>query len=85
MAISFRNIEDRSIWAFARVYCPNHASDGRILWDELAGIMSWWNMPCCIGGDFNVTQSGATSTEPMLSDPFPPVIIFTLHFSAPYL
>lgn len=50
LAVSFRNIEDCSIWAFAGVYGPNHASDRRILWDELAGIMSWWNMLWCIGG-----------------------------------
>jgi hypothetical protein len=24
------------------------------LWDELARLMSWWEMPWCIGGDFNV-------------------------------
>lgn len=22
----------------------------RLLWDELAGMVSWWNMPYCIGG-----------------------------------
>jgi hypothetical protein len=56
LAVKFRFIEDNSIWAFAGVYGPNHARDRRILWDELAGLMSWWNMPWCIGGDFNVTR-----------------------------
>jgi hypothetical protein len=40
LAVKFRLIEDNSIWAFAGVYGPNHARDRRILWDELAGLMS---------------------------------------------
>jgi hypothetical protein len=24
--------------------------------DELAGLLSWWDMPCCIEGNFNVTR-----------------------------
>jgi hypothetical protein len=27
-----------------------------VLWDELVGLMSWWEMPWCIGGDFNVVR-----------------------------
>jgi hypothetical protein len=30
--------------------------DRRLLWDELAGLLNWWDLPWCIGGDFNVTQ-----------------------------
>ena len=56
LAVKFRLIEDSSTWAFARVYGPNHARDRRILWNELAGLMSWWNMSWYIGGDFNVTR-----------------------------
>jgi exonuclease III len=36
------------------VYGPNDDVDRRELWDELARLMSWWEMPWCIGGDFNV-------------------------------
>lgn len=25
-----------------------------MLWAELTGLISWWNSPCCIGGDFNI-------------------------------
>jgi hypothetical protein len=50
LAVKTRSIVDNSIWAFAGVYGPNHARDRRILWEELAGLMSWWNMPWCIGG-----------------------------------
>ena len=56
LAVTFRNVVDRSAWAFAGVYGPNLDRDRRILWDELAGVLSWWNMPWCIGGDFNATQ-----------------------------
>jgi hypothetical protein len=57
LAVSFRNAADRFVWAFAGVYGLNSGIDRRLLWDELAGILSWWNMPWCIGGgDFNVTR-----------------------------
>jgi hypothetical protein len=62
LAVKFKSIEDDSIWAFAEVYGPNNAKDRRTLWDELAGLMSWWNLPWCIGG---------TSTSPtsLVRDP----------------
>lgn len=28
----------------------------RFLWEELAGLHGWWDMPSCIGGDFNITR-----------------------------
>jgi hypothetical protein len=55
LAVSFGNIVDRSVWAFVDVYGLNSDSHRRLLWDELAGILHWWNMSWCIGGDFNVT------------------------------
>jgi hypothetical protein len=56
VACSFKNVDDGYEWAFAGVYGPNGDSDRCFLWDELAGLMSWWNLPWCIGGDFNVTR-----------------------------
>ena len=56
LAVSFKNVVDRSIWALAGVYGPNSNRDRRLLWDELAGLRYWWNLPWCIGGDFNVTR-----------------------------
>jgi hypothetical protein len=41
---------------FAGVYGLNLDRDRRLLWDELVGVLSWWNIPLCIGGDFNVTR-----------------------------
>jgi endonuclease/exonuclease/phosphatase family metal-dependent hydrolase len=56
LAVSFRNVVDRFVWAFAGVYGTNSDMDRSLLWDELAGILSWWSLPWCIGGDFNATR-----------------------------
>lgn len=51
-----RNVEDDFIWTFARVYSPNLDNVRRFLWEELVGLISWWDLSWCIGGDFNVTH-----------------------------
>jgi hypothetical protein len=56
VACSFRNIEDGFSWAFVRVYGPNSDCDRRYSWEELASLISLWNVPWCIEGDFNVTR-----------------------------
>ena len=53
---SFKMVEDNFLWAFAGVYGPNSDNDRSVLWDELAGVHSWWDLPWCIGGDFNVVR-----------------------------
>jgi hypothetical protein len=55
VACHLRNVEDGLVWAFAGVYGLNRDHFRRWLWEELAGLMSLWEVPCCIGGDFNVT------------------------------
>jgi hypothetical protein len=50
---SFRCVSDSFEWAFEGVYGPNNDYDRKLLWDELGGLMSWWEKPWCIGGDFN--------------------------------
>jgi hypothetical protein len=55
VACSFRNVDDGLVWAFVGVYGPNRDNFRWHLWEELAGLMSLWDMPWCIGGDFNVT------------------------------
>lgn len=42
IACSFRNVSVDFQWAYAGVYGPNHGIDSRVVWDELARIMSWW-------------------------------------------
>jgi len=56
VACSFRNIGDNDSWAFGGVYGPNDDRDRRDLWVELDGLMSCWDLPWCIGGDFNVVR-----------------------------
>jgi hypothetical protein len=55
VACSFRNVDDGMEWAFAGVYGPNRDAARRMMWEELAGLLCLWELPCCIGGDFNVT------------------------------
>jgi hypothetical protein len=37
-------------------YRPNNDSIRRSLWEEMAGLITWWDLPWCISGDFNVTH-----------------------------
>jgi hypothetical protein len=30
--------------------------DRGLMWDELSGIHSWWDVSWCLGGDFNVVR-----------------------------
>jgi hypothetical protein len=55
LVATYKNDEDHSTKAFAGVYSPNSDRDRTPLWDELAGILSWSNLPWCVGDDFNVT------------------------------
>jgi exonuclease III len=55
-ACSFRSMCDDFNWAFAGVYGPNRDNDRLMLWEELSGLMDRWEMPWCIGGDFNAIR-----------------------------
>ncbi|KAG6658973.1 hypothetical protein CIPAW_03G000300 [Carya illinoinensis] len=54
VACSFINLDDG--WGFAGVYGPNNDNNRKLLWDEIAGLCTWWKGPWCIGGNFNITQ-----------------------------
>ncbi|KAF5471907.1 hypothetical protein F2P56_008670 [Juglans regia] len=56
VACSFKSVLDGFMRAFAGVYGPNVDVDRRLLWDEIAGVHGWWELPWCIGGDFNVVR-----------------------------
>jgi hypothetical protein len=46
----FKKVQEQFEWAFSGVYGPNVDADRFILWEELAGIRSWWGVLWCIGG-----------------------------------
>ena len=50
----FKNVSDQFEWAFTGIYGPNLNRKRQFMWEELAGLISWWNLPWCLGGDFNV-------------------------------
>ncbi|XP_041001721.1 uncharacterized protein LOC121247439 [Juglans microcarpa x Juglans regia] len=52
----FKNVDDGWEWAFAGSYGPNVDRDRRRLWEELAGLYSLWDVPWCMGGDYNITH-----------------------------
>ena len=56
MSYKFRNISNQFEWIFTGVYGPNTDRDRIVLWEELAGLISWWDASWCIGGDFNVVR-----------------------------
>ena len=52
----FKNVGDNFEWAFTGVYGPNVDRERRLLWEEMSGLHSWWNVPCCVLGDFIVVR-----------------------------
>ena len=52
----FKSVVDQFDWAFTSVYGPNSVIVRRLLWEELFGLSSWWNVPWCVGGDFNAVR-----------------------------
>ena len=56
VSCKFKNVVDHCDWAFTGVYGPNSDRDRSLLWEELFGLCSWWGVPWCVAGDFNVVQ-----------------------------
>ena len=56
LSCKFRNVYNQFEWIFTGVYGSNTDRERRALWEELTGIISWWDAPWCIGGDFNVVR-----------------------------
>ena len=46
ISCKFKNVGDQFEWTFK---C-------REMWEELAGLISWWNLLWCLGGNFNVIR-----------------------------
>jgi hypothetical protein len=56
VSCKFKNVADQKVWMYTSVYGPNVDRERSLMWDELAGIRSWWGLPWCVGGDFNVVR-----------------------------
>ena len=47
---------DHQKWIVSGVYGLWLDREMMLLWDELAGIITWWDAPWCVGGDLNVVR-----------------------------
>jgi hypothetical protein len=47
---------DQRDWAFSGVYGPNINRERLTMWEELAGVASWWGVQWVVGGDFNAIK-----------------------------
>ena len=56
VSCKFTSASDQFVLAFTSVYGPNLRRGNRFLWEELYGLNSWWSVPWCVGGDFNVVR-----------------------------
>ena len=73
VSCKFKNVEDQNVWMFIGVYGPNIDRDRSLMWDELVGVCCWWDVPRCLGGDFNVVRFplervGSESFSPTMYD-----------------
>ena len=50
----FKNVGNQFKWAFTGLYGPNSNKRRRKMWEELTGLISWWDVSWCLGGDFNI-------------------------------
>jgi len=52
----FKSLEDNFEWGLIGVYGPNDDHLRCALFEELLLFMSSWDIPWCLGGDFNVIR-----------------------------
>lgn len=50
VSCKFQNVGDHRACMFSEVYGLHIASDQRLMWDELTGLHSWWEVPWCLKG-----------------------------------
>jgi hypothetical protein len=56
VSCKFQNVLDQREWAFSGVYGPNIDRERLVMWEELAGVASWWGVLCVVGGNVNVIR-----------------------------
>ena len=56
VSCKFKNVGDQFEWAFIGIHGPNLNRRRHIMLNKLVGLNSWWNLPWCLGGNFNVIR-----------------------------
>jgi len=51
-----RSLQDNFVWGLIGIYGPNDDALRVNLWEELELFLSSWDIPWCLGGDFNVVR-----------------------------
>ena len=54
VSYKFKNVGDQFEWAFIGIYGPNSNKKRKKMWEKLIRLISWWDLPWCLGGDFNI-------------------------------
>ena len=57
VCIKFKSLLDDFVWGLIGVYDPNDVNLRHVFFDELKLFLSLWDIPWCLGGDFNVARS----------------------------
>lgn len=52
----FKRVDNDQLWLFSGIYGCCEDAIRKNLWDELRLVRLRWNVPWCIGGDFNVVR-----------------------------
>ncbi len=45
ISCKFRSVFNHHEWVFSGVYSPQTVRDRLLMWEELAGLHSWWGSP----------------------------------------
>ena len=56
VSVQWRGVGDGFTWACSGVYGPIDNNERCLMWDELAGVQHYWNVPWCCIGDFNIVR-----------------------------
>ena len=73
VSCKFKVVSSGLVWGFSGVYGPHRAVERRLMWEELARVGAWWDVPWCMGGDFNTVRYpservGSSSFSPSMQE-----------------
>ena len=63
VCIKLKSLKYDFVWGLIGVYGPNDDSLRYALFDELKLFLSLWDIPWCLGGDFNVVRCPVERTS----------------------